>query len=323
MNTPTKILIIGKEKVPNQLSILVQRQINTLVESDHSLHITKFVCRGHGVVGYLNIFKKLRSFIKQSDFHIIHAHYSFIGVLTLLVSKKENVVVSFMGTDVFSNAFIHRITRNYILKKAPHIIIKSEKMLEHLPKQKNISIIPNGVNIKLFEPMEKSIAKKQLGWDLKRKHILFSAGKKRFEKNFPLAQKAIAKLENKYLITLHFLQNIEHNNVPMHINAADIVLLTSRWEGSSNITKEAMACNTIVVSTDVGDARELFRNTDGYFIASHIIEDIVSKLEEAIDFIEDNKKPQGRQRIMELGLDEATSANKILKVYETVIEKFK
>ena len=42
--------------------------------------------------------------------------------------------------------------------------------------------------------------KKQLGWSLKKKHILFASDPKRPEKNYRLASKAIEKLDNNYIV---------------------------------------------------------------------------------------------------------------------------
>lgn len=311
-----KILFIAKEKQPDQLSILVQRQVSVLKKTENSLQITKFICKGTGVSGYNSIYKYLKRFLNQKDFDILHAHYSFIGLLAILASNKRNVVVSFMGTDIFSNALKYRIVRWYISNKAAQIIVKSERMLEKLPKQNNISVIPNGVDLKIFQPIDKTSAKRSLGWDNDKFYVIFPAGKNRYEKNFSLAQQAITELSKKHPIEIHLLENVKPEDVPTYLNAADIVLLTSRWEGSSNVTKEAMACNTIVVSTDVGDTSELFNGTAGYFITDQNVEDVVSKLKQAIAFLKGNNSTQGRQRILELGLDDATTAKKIFDVYK-------
>lgn len=315
-----KTLFIAKEKQPDQFSILIQRQINSLETNENSLQLTKFICKGTGFSGYISIYKYLKRFLKQNDFDVLHAHYSFIGLLAILASKKKNVVVSFMGTDIFSNALKFRIARWYILKKATHIIVKSERMLEKLSKQNNISVIPNGLDLEVFQPIDKTSAKRSLGWDNDKFYVIFPAGKNRYEKNFSLAQQAITELSKKHPIEIHLLENVKPEDVPIYLNAADIVLLTSRWEGSSNVTKEAMACNTVVVSTDVGDASELFSNTEGYFITDQNVKDVVLKLKQAIAFLNVNNSTQGRRRILELGLDDFTTAKKLLDVYRKIIQ---
>jgi glycosyltransferase involved in cell wall biosynthesis len=316
-----KILSIGKEKEAGKLSIFVEREIHSLQGVDSSLHIDRFNLKGKGFIGYFRSFRSLKCKIKLLQPDIIHAHYSFSGVIAILASRKQNVIVSFMGSDVYFNGILFKVARWYILKKANHIIVKSNRLKDKLPHQKNITVIPNGVNMDLFQPMEKGESRKKLSWDKTKIHILFPAGKNRFEKNFPLAQEALKRVENKYNIKLHLLENIASDEVPVYLNAADFVLLTSRWEGSSNVIKEAMCCNTPVVSTDAGDVRELFEGLEGYFITNHTAEDIVSKIEEAIQFVKEKKETKGRERILELGLDDGSVAGKIIEVYKKVIEK--
>ena len=46
------------------------------------------------------------------------------------------------------------------------------------------------------------------------------------------------------------------DSVPLILNASDALLVTSRYEGSPNIVKEAMACGLPVVTVPVGDVAE-------------------------------------------------------------------
>jgi glycosyltransferase involved in cell wall biosynthesis len=126
-------------------------------------------------------------------------------------------------------------------------------------------------------------------------------------------------LDKNHTVELHLLENIAPDQVPIYLNAADVVLLTSRWEGSSNVTKEAMACNTPVVSTDVGDARELFDGLDGYYITQQTSESVAQQLTEAIQFAKENDQTQGRKRILGLGLDEETIAKRLITVYQKLL----
>ena len=118
---------------------------------------------------------------------------------------------------------------------------------------------------------------------------------------------------------MHILEDISPSDVVTYLNAADLVFLTSSWEGSSNITKESMACNTPVVSTNVGDTANLFHETKGYFISDHSFEDIRNKLEEAIIFHQNQEIPNGRDRIIQLQLDEKNIAKQVLNMYNKTL----
>jgi glycosyltransferase involved in cell wall biosynthesis len=99
-----------------------------------------------------------------------------------------------------------------------------------------------------------------------------------------------------------------------YYNAADVFLLTSQSEGSPNTIKEAMACNCPIVTTNVGDVKTVIGTTKGCYIALHDIRDIADKLKKALYFC---SKTTGRERIINLGLDSNTIAEKIIKIYKT------
>ncbi len=183
---------------------------------------------------------------------------------------------------------------------------------------KDISVVPNGVNLNVFYSMDKRECQKQLGWDYDKKHILFAANPSRPEKNFRLAKQAFSILNNENIV-LHFLNNVSPERMPLWINSADVVMLVSLWEGSPNVIKEAMACNRPIVSTDVGDVSWLLDGMDGCYITSFDPENIAKSLKLSLRFSETKGLTQGREKIIELGLDSKTTAKRIISLYKLVL----
>jgi glycosyltransferase involved in cell wall biosynthesis len=175
-------------------------------------------------------------------------------------------------------------------------------------------VLPNGVDLDLFKPLDKKECRINLGWDLDNKYVLFASKPDKMVKNFALAQATMDRIKINSA-ELKIIYNIDHSQMPVYLNAANVLLLTSKWEGSPNTVKEAMACNLPVVATKVGDIEYLFRNTEGYYYT----DPDPDKLAEKISFIlSSNLIPNGRQRIMELELDSISIANKIIEIYEEI-----
>ena len=106
----------------------------------------------------------------------------------------------------------------------------------------NVIVIPNGVDLDKFKPIDKYIALKETEWDASKKHVLFAANPNRAEKNFKLAKESFEMLAEKD-IDLHFLENVPNEKMNYYYNASDIILLASLWEGSPNVIKEANEIN--------------------------------------------------------------------------------
>ena len=180
-------------------------------------------------------------------------------------------------------------------------------------------VYPNGVDFEKVYPMNKVECQKHLGWDTSKKHFLFAASPLRPEKNYVLAKSAFDKLENDNY-ELHYLEYIPDSEMLYYYNSSDVILLTSKYEGSPNVIKEAMACNCPIVSVDVGDVKKVIGKTSGCFICSYEPKNVAEKINKALNF---GKKTNGRQRIIEMGLDADTVSKKIKKVYEIIIKKSK
>ncbi|HON97095.1 MAG TPA: glycosyltransferase [Bacteroidales bacterium] len=270
---------------------------------------------GKGVWGYLKNIPQLRKQIMAFNPDIIHSHYFFCGIIAALASRKIPIVVSLMGSDTHQSKIMKLIIKLFSDYKWTKTLVKSEDMKIRLGLI-NAVVLSNGVDLNLFHPLDKKECRQKLGWDLDNKYVLFASNPDRKEKNFGLAQATIDKIKINF-VELKIIYNIDHSQMPVYLNAADVLLLTSKWEGSPNIVKEAMACNIPVVATKVGDIEYLFGNTEGYYYT----DPDPDKLAEKINYVLNNDiKPNGRQRIIDLKLDSESIADKLIQLYQEVIQ---
>lgn len=285
-------------------------------------NIYYFPLYGKGILGYLKNLPKLWKYLRTHPIDIIHAHYSFSGVIASLSFSRKPVVVSLLGSDVMGNNYFNKIIIKYHkLLYWNAIIVKSYDMQDKLG-DKHSKVIPNGVDLNIFQPIDSLECRNNLRWDENKIHILFAANPERPEKNFRLAKDAVSLLsEYQNSIEIHYLKEVEHRKIPIWLNAAHVIILTSLWEGSPNVIKEAMACSRPIVATEVGDVRWLFGDEPGHFVSAPNPEDFSNNLRKAIGFSKSIYFTTGRNRIITLQIDSKHIAEKINEVYENYLYK--
>lgn len=294
----------------------IKQVVYNQAQSINEYIVDHFLIQGKGIYGYLKNILPLKRIISSNEYSVIHAHYSFSAFIASLAGSYP-LVVSLMGSDVKSG-FFYRIMIMLFqrLFNWKYIIVKSEDLKQSL-NLKNALVIPNGVDINIFKPLDKIECQKILGWENTKKHILFAANPRRVEKNYKLAFDAIS-LINDSMIDIHVLENVSYNDMVFFYNASDVIILTSLWEGSPNVIKEAMACNRPIVCTDVGDANWVLKGTEGCYIAEFIKEDVANKIILALEFSKKRKNTIGRLRILDLGLDKETIAKRLEFIYNSI-----
>jgi teichuronic acid biosynthesis glycosyltransferase TuaC len=268
---------------------------------------------GKGIRGYLQNLFRFRKLVKSLKVDLIHAHYSFSGFLAVLSSTGKPVITSLMGSDVKSDRKYRVLIYlfNYLFWKKT--IVKSVDMQRELGL-KNVEVIPNGVDLDVFYEMNKRDARNKLNLSADERVVLFAADPNRPEKNFALAQEAIVLVGIN--IKTMYLKGLQPDEVRDYYNASDVVLLTSLWEGSPNVVKEAMACNRPVITTDVGDVSWLIGETAGCFVTGHNASEISSNIKHCLDHVD---KSKGRDRIKSLKLDSVSVSVSILEIYRSVL----
>jgi glycosyltransferase involved in cell wall biosynthesis len=170
------------------------------------------------------------------------------------------------------------------------------------------------VDTTLFYPRDLHEARHELGWAASEHVVLFNAGDP-VCKRLDLARGAIQFAES-LCGTIRFIVldgNVSPGLIPSMMNAADCLLLTSDWEGSPNVVKEALACNLPVVSVDVGDVRELLERVQPSVIVSRDAYEIGKAIS---DILRKGQRSNGR----ELGnaLSSEAVSQQIVSLYSSV-----
>ena len=179
-------------------------------------------------------------------------------------------------------------------------------------------MIPNGIDLKRFRPLDKGHCCNKLGWNPNRFHVLVPDPGTRPRKRIELAETAVFILQQKGIsIELHKLSGIPHEEVPLWLNASDVLLLTSIHEGSPNIVKEALACNRPVVSFDVGDVRERLEGIKGCYLAQANPKDLTRNLALVLN---GPKDVEGRVKMEKLSLE--AISKQLIEFYEFVLMKY-
>lgn len=279
-----------------------------------------FLIKGRGPIGYLKNYFPLLKKIESSKPDIIHAHYGLSGLLSVF-QKEIPVVITFHGSDINSKHRKGKTNKNnninlfsrIALKYSNYNIFVSHDLAMQARVTDNYSVIPCGVDMNLFYEVDKDDCRRKFNFDSSYNYVLFSSEFTNRVKNFLLA-KSITDLCNN--VKLIELKGFKREEVRDLLNACDSLIVTSYNEGSSQIIKEAMACNQPIVSTDVADIKEIFHNVEGNYITSYDPIDGKNKMIQALNF---KKRTLGRNRIRELGLDLNSTADKVLAVYKKIL----
>lgn len=306
-----KVLFVasGNQKIES-IAPFIAVQMDSLIAQ--GVDVTLFRMVGRGIKGYLRAILQLRHLLKTIQPDVIHAHYSLCGYMAWCASigLASKIVVSLMGSDMTRIPLIRFFAKHCWNAT----IVKSQEMHDTLGVAL-IHIVPNGVDLTKMRLLERYCARDICQFQKDKKYVIWCSQIDREEKNYPLAQEAIAMLNDENVI-LYPVQDVPHHMINAYMCAADMLLLTSKREGSPNVIKEAMACNIPIVSTSVGDVQWLLHDLDGTYIAqSQTPEDVCECIKKALNF---HGVVLGRERLKQIDLSTDRVALKIIKIYTTI-----
>lgn len=276
------------------------------------IDVSYFAVMGKGVIGYLKNYYRLKKVI--SNFHpdIIHAHYGLCGALCVIQSKVPVVITCHNGETLTKYG---NIISSIAIQRAKHTICVAQHIYDKLYfKPKHYTIQPCG--IEMFDLMDKATVQQEMNLPIDKINILFGGSFSNLRKNVVLANAAIELLYRND-INLIEMHGYNREQVTMLYNACDMLLLPTKSEGSPQVLKEAMACNCPVVATDVADIAYLLEGVDNSYVTSFDPKDIAKKINTVI---KNNRRSNGRCRVLQLGLKNEDVAKKIQAIYKSILQ---
>jgi glycosyltransferase involved in cell wall biosynthesis len=320
---PLRVLFVIPDAPARASMVFVRKQISSLEQL--GMCCSSFLLSSRtSLKAVLAERRRLQEQIGIFQPDIIHVQYGTVTALFSVLATQLPIIVTFRGGDLNPSPTMRcrSATGQFLSQlaalRARRIICVSHQLKSRLWWRKGrVSVIPSGVDTDVFRPRPKADCREQLHWDESARVVLFNGGVDPASKRLDLAQQAVNAAQSSCgRIQFEVLDgNVDPALIPIMMNAADCLVLTSKWEGSPNVVKEAMACNLPVVSVDVGDVRERLSGVH----PSAIVSRNPLEIGEAIaDMVTTGKRSNGRQFIDSFRSE--VISQQVIAVYRAALE---
>jgi teichuronic acid biosynthesis glycosyltransferase TuaC len=282
------------------------------------LVIPKLVGFMHALFMFFPLFKVVSRLVNEETIDLINAHWIFPdGVAAAWVSRRlhKPIILTALGCDInlYSTMTLRKFQIAGALKIAGHITAVSGNLKNMVCSlkipEKNVDVIPNGVDLSLFSIIDKLDARKRLGIspnqslvltvgsldEVKGTRFLIEALGAIMKRNSPPPllisigdgplKLSLCSLAKKLGLADHvrFLGKMPHKEIPLWMNAADLFCLPSIREGHPNVLIEALACGVPVVASNVGAIPEIINKNSGYIWKNRNVSTLGRQLKCALD----------------------------------------
>jgi teichuronic acid biosynthesis glycosyltransferase TuaC len=259
------------------------------------LVIPKILGFMHSVFLFFPLLRLVKHIQQNREFDLINAHWIFPdGVAAVWLARRldKPVILTGLGCDLnlYSTMAFRKIQIVRALQEADLVTVVSKNMKRRIIslgiRGERVNVIPNGIDLKLFDVMDRKWARNYLSLNHKSRIILTIGTQdevkgtkylieafdmlRRSEKgrllliligDGPLTEFLVSMSKDLGLCeNVLFLGKKPHNEIPLWLNAADAFCLPSIREGHPNVVLEALACGVPVVASNVGGIPEMIND---------------------------------------------------------------
>ncbi len=306
-----KVLIVASDK-GGKFAPFIEEQITALEE--YGVVVVRYPVTRKGIVGYLQEVPSLRRMIKREKPDVVHAHFGLSGLLANL-QRMVPVVTTYHGSDINNPSTLRFSKMAMWLSK--HNIFVSKRNINIAQPKKNYSLLPCGVNLTMLQVSNQLTERVNSTLKEGKINVLFAGAFDNAVKAPQLAQQAIEILSHDIeKVNLIELKGYTREEVAMLMHSCNVLLMTSKTEGSPQVIKEAMVCGCPIVSVDVGDVAERIEGVDGCFVVkSREPAAIADALKKAVVF---EGRTNGCERIIAMGLSNEQVVMQLVDIYNTI-----
>ncbi len=248
----------------------------------------------HGPFLFFSVYRFYRQVINSEKPEALLGFWSFPeGFANVLIAKcfKLPVIIGCRGSDInqLTRPYIQRKIISWTLGNCNRVLSVSEALKTEMVDKlgvsaERITVIPNGVEEDKFYPQNQDKVRETLGLN-KREQIVVCVARLEAVKGVDVLIRAFAQVRGKgqrlaivgdgeemprlkalveelglsdYVL---LLGSKPHDEIPLWINAADLMVLPSITEGWPNVLMEAFSCGKPVVASRVGGVPEIVNDS--------------------------------------------------------------
>jgi glycosyltransferase involved in cell wall biosynthesis len=223
------------------------------------------------------------------------------------LSTDVPLMITFRGSDLnkvpmasgLRPALGHLLSQLAALRAAWMVCVSRGLREQLWWKRKCATVLPSGVDTDAFQPMPQAEARAALGWPEEGRVVLFNAGHDPVNKRLDLALAAVQEAARTIAdLRIEVVSGqVAPELMPLYMNAADCLLVTSDAEGSPTVVQEALVTELPVVSVNVGDIQDRLRGISPSAIATrdpHMLAEALCTVLAA------GRRSNGRSRVREI-----------------------
>ena len=220
-----------------------------------------------GGASFVTAARELRRQHGRERFDVVHAHHGLGGWTARALGRRTPLVVTFHGTDL-EHRIVGRMSQvlaRRIALPATVSVGLARRRLPRAGREQRVAVLPVGIDLDRFRPLARADARAELGLDPAGRYLLFPSDPARPEKRHDRALAVARELDAELLA----YEQVDPERVPLYINAASAMLVTSEREGFGLAALEALACDVPVLATDVGIAPLALAGIEGTLCAPY------------------------------------------------------
>lgn len=247
----------------------------------------------------LCLFPHVRRLKENGGADVLDAHFAYPdGVAAALLADWLNLpyTITLRGSEPrLAQEPGHREQIGTAMRNATRVFTVSESLrrfaIELGAAESRTRTVPNGVDLDCFQPLDRARSRRSLGLPENGKVLITVGGlveRKGQHRVIDVLPELLTDFPDIHYVLVgggsgegdwtgrleglarekgvsdrvHFLGQLQPEQLALPLSASDVFVLSSRNEGWANVLLEAMACGIPVVTTDVGGSREVVRNED-------------------------------------------------------------